>query len=88
MFVAEALTGLLGSMALYGGLFFLPWYSRDRFDLFSNLLSAFNVLRVYAMWNNSWRIASLVAVIGFGIPVCTGQVRYPWTSSKTVYQTS
>ncbi|KAJ3480889.1 hypothetical protein NLI96_g8036 [Meripilus lineatus] len=30
---------------------------------------AFNILRIYALWNKSWRVALLIAVVGYGIPL-------------------
>lgn len=34
----------------------------------------FNVLRIYALWGKNWRIAVVVALVGYGIPF-TGMVR-------------
>lgn len=67
--ITEMTLGFLSATAVYGE-------SRSGFpSLYSlHLVVAFNILRIYAVWDRDWRAALVIAVVGYGIP-CTGMVR-------------
>ncbi|KAJ3477806.1 hypothetical protein NLI96_g10213 [Meripilus lineatus] len=44
----------------------------------------FHILRIYALWGKEWRVALLVAIVGYGIPA-NGLPLYSWSNKASIY---